>query len=74
MISSVAPTRSWTFYAYLITKIGNCNLKDETHPECGILTIQNKRKYFSKTVFYDVLKLACESQAVLKFEFETFAR
>ena len=27
MISSVAPTRSSTFYAYLITKIGNRNLK-----------------------------------------------
>ena len=27
MISCVAPTRSSTFYAYLITKIGNCNLK-----------------------------------------------
>ena len=26
MISSVAPTRSSTFYAYLITKIGNRNL------------------------------------------------
>ena len=26
MISSVAPTRSPTCYAYLITKIGNCNL------------------------------------------------
>ena len=28
MISSVAPTRSPTFYSYLITKIGNGNLKD----------------------------------------------
>ena len=27
MISSVAPTRLSTFYAYLITKIGNRNLK-----------------------------------------------
>ena len=27
MLSSVAPTRSPTFNAYLITKIGNCNLK-----------------------------------------------
>ena len=27
MIGSVAPTRTWTFYAYLITKIGNGNLK-----------------------------------------------
>ena len=27
MISSVAPTRKLTFYAYLITKIGNRNLK-----------------------------------------------
>ena len=27
MISSVAPTRSLTFYTYLITKIGNRNLK-----------------------------------------------
>ena len=27
MISSVAPIRSSTFYAYLITKIGNRNLK-----------------------------------------------
>ena len=27
MISSVAPTRSSTFYVYLITKIGNRNLK-----------------------------------------------
>ena len=27
MISSVAPTRSSTFYAYLITKIGNRNVK-----------------------------------------------
>ena len=27
MISSVAPTRLSTFYAYLITKIGNLNLK-----------------------------------------------
>ena len=27
MISSVAPTRSSTFYTYLITKIGNRNLK-----------------------------------------------
>ena len=27
MISSIAPTQSSTFYAYLITKIGNCNLK-----------------------------------------------
>ena len=27
MINSVAPTRSSTFYAYLITKIGNRNLK-----------------------------------------------
>ena len=26
MISSVAPTQSLTFYAYLITKIGSCNL------------------------------------------------
>ena len=29
MISSVAPTRSSTFYAYLITKIGNCNLNKD---------------------------------------------
>ena len=28
MISSVAPTRLSTFYAYLITKIGNRDLKD----------------------------------------------
>ena len=28
MIISVAPTQSSTFYAYLITKIGNRNLKD----------------------------------------------
>ena len=27
MINSVAPTRSSTFYAYLITKIGNRNLE-----------------------------------------------
>ena len=27
MISSVAPILSSTFYAYLVTKIGNCNLK-----------------------------------------------
>ena len=27
MISSVAPTRSSPFYAYLITKIGNRNIK-----------------------------------------------
>ena len=27
LISSVAPTRSSTFYPYLITKIGNHNLK-----------------------------------------------
>ena len=30
MISSVAPTRLSTFYAYLITKIGNRNLKNAT--------------------------------------------
>ena len=29
MISSVAPTQSSTFYAYLITKIGNRNLKPD---------------------------------------------
>ena len=29
MIRSVAPTRSSTFYAYLITKIGNRNLKTD---------------------------------------------
>ena len=29
MIRSVAPTRSSTFYAYLITKIGNSNLKQQ---------------------------------------------
>ena len=29
-ISSVAPTRSLTFYAYLITKIGNRNLKESS--------------------------------------------
>ena len=29
--SSVAPTRSSTFYAYLITKIGNCNLNFLLH-------------------------------------------
>ena len=28
MISSVAPTRLLTFYTYLITKIGNRNLKN----------------------------------------------
>ena len=27
MVCSLAPTRSSTFYAYLISKIGNCNLK-----------------------------------------------
>ena len=27
VISSVAPTGLSTFYAYLITRIGNCNLK-----------------------------------------------
>ena len=26
MVSSVAPSQSSTFYAYLITKIGDCNL------------------------------------------------
>ena len=29
MVSSVAATRSSTFYTYLITKIGNRNLKDD---------------------------------------------
>ena len=29
MISSVAPTQSTTIYTFLITKIGNRNLKDD---------------------------------------------
>ena len=33
-ISSVTPTRSSNFYAYLITKIGNLNLKANSHVSC----------------------------------------
>ena len=33
MIRFVAPTRSSTFYAYLVTKIGNRNLKEGHFPE-----------------------------------------
>ena len=32
MVSSVTPTRSSTFYAYLITKIGNRNLNVPVNP------------------------------------------
>ena len=44
MISSVAPTRSSTFYAYLITKIGYRNLKSIplnclSGPRIGVLHV-----------------------------------
>ena len=40
MISSVAPPRSSTFHAYLITKIGNCNLNDQKHLRRGMASIK----------------------------------
>ena len=46
MISSVAPTRSSTSYAYLITKIGNRNLKHTTH----------KPGLFLNSFFFHVLR------------------
>ena len=47
MISSVAPTRKSTFYAYLITKIGNRNLN-------GLIRFQDAANIlgFSKNVPY----------------------
>ena len=41
MIRSVAPTRSSTFYAYLITKIGNRNLNKDITGAYGMKVIQH---------------------------------
>ena len=49
MITSVAPTRSSTFYAYLITKTGNCNLNKDIPDADGMKSYSIFLKLKKKT-------------------------
>ena len=71
MISSLAPTRSLTFHAYLITKIGNGNLKHQLKTNttfCEITT--NLRTYATLTITMEndllkVMKISARARNVI---------